>query len=359
MIKILKVRGREMKPPGFFPDATVGFVRGVDSEDLIKCHIEGLVVNTYHLLQNDLIEVINNKRGIHNYMNFPGVIISDSGGFQVMSLIRKDPKYGKITNEGAEFILDGKKVFLTPEKCIQIQMKIGSDIIMCLDDCTEPHLPKEEQEISVERTIAWAKRCKEEFIRLTKNLSENEKPLLFGIIQGGNNLELRKKCANALKEIDFDGYAFGGWPMGENGKFLGGLLRYTCKLMPENKLKYAMGIGKPENIVECVKMGYDLFDCVIPTREARNNRLYAFKKGLFGLKKLSSKSNFYKYVRVRNLEHSNDKNPISKYCDEICCKDYSREDIYNLFKKKDRLSIKLATMHNLRFYTMLMDRIRK
>ncbi|MFA6022679.1 MAG: tRNA guanosine(34) transglycosylase Tgt [Candidatus Pacearchaeota archaeon] len=358
MIKILKIKGREMNLPGFFPDATVGFVRGVDSEDLVKCHIEGLVVNTYHLLHNDLIEHINSQGGIHNHMAFPGIIISDSGGFQVMSLIRKDSKYGRITDEGAEFILDGKKVFLTPEKCIQLQIKIGSDIIMCLDDCTEPHLPKEEQEKSVKRTIAWAKKCKEEFQKQTRNLSEDKRPLLFGIIQGGNNLELRKKCADALKEINFDGYAFGGWPIDENKEFLGDLLEYTCKLMPENKLKYAMGIGKPENIVACTKMGYDMFDCVIPTREARNNRLYAFKKGLIGLKKLSSKNNFYKYVRVRNGEYINDKNPISKYCDSICCKNYSCADIYNLFKKKDRLSIKLATMHNLRFYTMLMDRLR-
>ena len=296
-------------------------------------------------------------------MEFNEIVISDSGGFQVMSLIRKNNKYGEINDDGAVFIMDGKKIHLTPEKCIQMQIKIGSDIVMCLDDCTEPDLSYAEQEKSVERTISWAKRCRKEFDRLTKNLNENEKPLIFGIIQGGNHLELRKKCAEELIKLDFGGYAFGGWPV-ENGKFLHEILKYTCELMPNDKLKYAMGVGKPEDIVYCARIGYNLFDCVIPTREARNNRLYSFKKrlfeiNLFGLKKLDEKGNFYKYVRVRNLKYKDDKKPISMTCDCYACKNYSKAQIYNLFKEKNTESIRLATIHNLRFYSMLMERLQK
>lgn len=227
-----------------------------------------------------------------------------------------------------------------------------------------------------------------------KDLKEDRRPLLFGIIQGGKNLELRKKCADELIKIGFDGYAFGGWPA-EDGKFLTELLKYTAELMPDDKPKYAMGVGRPEDIVNCVCMGYNMFDCVIPTREARNNRLYAFKSSWFGFsrksfqhqpqpahnpdhpplknkllspqsfgffkypKKPNKKGDFYDYVRIRNVRHSGNKKPISKHCSGICCRNYKSSDIYEMFRAKDKESIRLATMHNLRFYTMLMEMLRK
>ncbi|HRZ85258.1 MAG TPA: tRNA guanosine(34) transglycosylase Tgt [Candidatus Paceibacterota bacterium] len=362
-MKEIKIRGRKMQLPAFLPDATFGKIKGIDdSEDLVKCKLDGLVVNTYHLFKENLIhgnKGIKQSGGIHNFMNLNDkIIISDSGGFQVMSIIHTNSKNGKINDDGAVFLLDGKKVELTPEKCIQFQLDIGSDIVMCLDDCTYPDMSNEEQEISVKRTIDWAKRCRKEFDKLTKNIEEGDKPFIFGIIQGGNNLELRKKCADKLIDIGFDGYAFGGWPA-EDGKFLHSILKYTCELMPENKLKYAMGVGKPEDIFYCVSIGYNMFDCVIPTREARNNRLYAFKKNIFGkMKKIKERNNFYEYVRIRNSNYIGDKKLISKFCDCECCTKYSRSDIYKLFKEKNRESVRLATMHNLRFYSMLMERLR-
>lgn len=357
IMEYLKVKGKKEEMPIFFPDATKGYVRGVSSDDLINSGIKGVVVNVYHLMHSNLIQKISGN-GIHKYMNFNGVVISDSGGFQVMSLIHDNAENGEINDDGAIFKYNKKTVKLTPEKCIQMQFKLGTDIIMCLDDCTYPDMSNEEQEISVERTIKWARRCKQEYLKLTKKLKHDEMPLLFGIIQGGNNLELRKKCADELKKLDFDGYAFGGWPA-KNNKFLTEVLKFTCEQMPKEKPKYAMGIGKPENIVECVKMGYNMFDCVIPTREARNNRLYVYKKGLFDLKKLDNKGKFYDYLRVRNKEYCEDKKQISKLCDCYSCKNYSRAQIYGFFKEKNPESIRLATIHNLRFYSMLIERLRK
>lgn len=356
--KYIELYGKKLALPMFLPDATKGYVRGVDSNDLDICKVDGIVVNIFHLLNEDLIEKIKQKKGIHNYTNFNDLIISDSGGFQVMSLIRSNPNFGEINDRGAIFTINHKKIFLTPEKCIQMQIEIGSNIVMCLDDCTYPDMNNAEQEKSVERTIQWAKRCKEEFTRQIKFTKPLTKPLIFGIIQGGYNLDLRKKCAEKLIEIGFDGYAFGGWPVKDN-KFLNDLLEYTCKLMPNDKLKYAMGVGKPEDIFTCVEMGYDLFDCVIPTREARNNRLYVFKRGLFGLKKLDRQGSFYDYVRIRSVSSLKDKNPISKYCDCYACKNYSKSQLYHFFKEKNPESVRLATIHNLRFYTRLMERLRK
>ena len=357
-MKELIIRGRKAELPMFLPDATKGFVRGVSSKDLSECGIKGVVVNTYHLLYNDLVREIENKKGIHNYMEFNEIVISDSGGFQVMSLIRKNNKYGEINDDGAVFIMDGKKIHLTPEKCIQMQIKIGSDIVMCLDDCTEPDLSYAEQEKSVERTISWAKRCRKEFDRLTKNLNENEKPLIFGIIQGGNHLELRKKCAEELIKLDFGGYAFGGWPV-ENGKFLHEILKYTCELMPNDKLKYAMGVGKPEDIVYCARIGYNLFDCVIPTREARHGRIYILnEKRRLKIKNLNSK-NFYKTLQITNNKYRLDAKPLDKNCQCYTCQNYSRAYIHHLFKTKEPLGQRLATIHNLHFYLYLIKQLQK
>lgn len=342
--------------PAFFPDATFSYIRGIDSQDLENAKIDGVVVNTYHLLALNLINTIKKSGGIHKYMNYHNPIISDSGGFQIMSLIRKNSKFGHFYDQGVIFYHNNNKHVLTPEKCIKLQLDINSDILMCLDDPTTPEENLKEQELSVERTIKWARKCKEEFIKLTKN--KKIKPKLFAIIQGGNNKKLRKYCAQELIKIGFDGYAFGGWPTNNNGKFLYQLLKYTVKLMPNDKPKYAMGIGFPEDIAFCVSQGYNIFDCVIPTREARNNRLYIFKNNpnKLSLKQLQT-NKFYDYFRARNSKYFSDLQPISKFCNCHTCKNYSRSYLYNLFKQKDTLAIRLATIHNLRFYSMLMERL--
>ena len=347
----IKTNHGVLKLPAFLPDATAGFVKGIDSNDLIQASVDGVVVNTYHLMQRTLVGTIKKAGGIHNYMNLNRPIISDSGGFQVMSLIHDKPNLGNIKGDEITFNLNNKKVILTPEKCIQIQLRLKSDIVMCLDDCTRSDASKECQKKSVERTIRWAKKCKEEFTRLTKG--NHARPLLFAIVQGGNDKKLRKYCAAELLKIGFDGYSFGGWPV-KDGKLLTGILEYTSRLIPDNYPKYAMGVGKPENIIDCVRLGYSLFDCVIPTRDARHKRLYVFKKNPAKLKNIDKS---FTTMNIRNNHISSNK-PISSFCDCYACKNYSLSYLSNLFKLNDSLAIRLATMHNLRFYSMLMELLR-
>lgn len=350
----LKTNSGFIKFPAFFPDATSGFVRAADSIDLKEAKIDGVVVNAYQFLKLSLVKTIQEAGGIHNYMKWDRPIISDSGGFQVLSIIRRNPKLGTIHGDKIIFHLEREKLILTPEKCIQTQLRLGSDIVMCLDDCTSHEDLPEEQEKSVERTISWAKKCRAEFDKLTKN--KKQKPLIFGIVQGGNSKELRKHCADELVKIGFDGFSFGGWPIDEGKNLLTEILKYTAELIPSNLPKYAMGVGKPENIVECFKMGYNLFDCVIPTREARNKKLYVFKGEPKEIDVFSG--DFYENIYTYSKRHSVDKNPISKFCDCYTCKNYSLSYIYTLFKMEDGLAARLGTIHNLRFYSQLMEILR-
>jgi len=344
-LKYLYTLHGRLKLPAFFPDATYGKIVSLENKDLKKTETSGVVVNALHLFSRKMLSDIKKSKGIHNYMGFQKPIISDSGGFQVMSLIHKSPELGRINEGGAVFIDNGKKIELTPEKCIEIQLEIGSDIVMCLDDCTKPDLSYDEQLRSVERTVRWAKRCKIHFDKLTKKCKK--KPLLFAIIQGGNSKQLRKKCAEELLKMGFDGYSFGGWPI-EKGKLLKGILKYTCDLIPDKFPKYAMGVGKPQDIVECVKLGYTLFDCVIPTREARHKRLYIFDKN--PSKKLEDSFSFLKI----NLKSKKDRRKISNFCDCELCSNYNRKELFQMFKDKKEDAKTLSTIHNLRFYSALM-----
>lgn len=343
-LKKIKTLHGELKLPGFFPDATRGFIKCLSNEDLNKTNSAGVVVNAYHLLKENKIKEIKIKKGIHNFMNFKKIILSDSGGFQVMSLIHRDPKLGKITDDKVVFNLDGKKINFTPEKCIKIQIGIGSDIIMCLDECTHSEKNFKKQKQSVLRTITWAKKCKLEFEKLTKR--RKQKPLIFAIVQGGNYKSLRKFCANELIKIGFDGYAFGGWPV-KNGKLLSGILKYTAELLPEDKIKYCMGVGKPKDILECVKFGYNLFDCVIPTRDARHKRLYVF----------AGSSTKNKYFSIKK-KIKNPTQKVSKFCDCELCNNYSLLSLYKMFKEKNSNAPRLATIHNLTFYRKLMEKLK-
>ena len=330
--------------PAFFPDATCGFVKSVSSADLRNAKVDGVVVNIYHLMKNNLIEEIAGKGGIHKHMNFNKPIISDSGGFQVMSLIHRHPELGKIEDEKITFMLDKKRVVLTPETCIQLQLKIKSDIVMCLDDCTEASISQKEQKKSVERTISWARRCKQEFERLTKNM--NNKPLIFAIAQGGENKRLRKYCADKLLEIGFDGYSFGGWPV-KKGRLLNKTLKYVSSIIPEGKPRYAMGIGKPQDIIDAVKFGYDMFDCVIPTRDARHKRLFICKG------KSQIKQNKIISINIRKKYFN-----MKADCDCHFCRNYSIKGLHAFFKSDRKKAERLATIHNLRLYSRMMERMR-
>jgi len=332
--------------PAFFPDATYGKIRSIDTKDLKKTRTQGIVVNAYHLFSKKMLPEIEKAKGIHNNIGFQKPIISDSGGFQVMSLIHKNPELGRIIEKGAIFNENGGEIVLTPEKCVEIQLKIGSDIVMCLDDCTRPELSYKKQLASVERTVRWARRCRNHFDKLTKDF--NKKPLIFAILQGGDRKQLRKKCAQELLKIKFDGYSFGGWPV-KDGKLLRDILKYTSDLIPEEYPKYAMGVGKPQDIIECVNLGYNLFDCVIPTREARHKRLYIFNKN--PNKKLEKSFSFLKL----NLKSRADKKKISEFCDCELCSNYSRKELFQMFRDSPDKAKRLSTIHNLRFYRMLME----
>lgn len=362
MIKFLRTLHGSLTLPTFFPDGTLGVVRGVDSTDLKKCGVEGLVINAYHLLVNALGDRLENFGDIHTLMRWDRPIITDSGGFQVMSLVRKSSKSGKLKDDEIIFYAKGgQKVILTPENSIRTQLKLGADILITLDDCTRPEMSQEEQEKSVERTIAWAKRSKKEFERLTASQPRKvqpcvARPLLFGVIQGGSDEMLRAECAKELIKIGFDGYCYGGFPVFE-GKFLKNILEYSASLMPDDKPKYALGVGRPENIIESVKIGYQIFDCVVPTREARHKKLYIFNKDPKETDIL--RENFYQNLYFGNAQYQNDPAAVSKYCDCLTCQNYSRAYLHHLFKIQDVLSVRLATIHNLRFYSMLMEKLKE
>lgn len=345
--------------PAFFPDGTKGTVACVDSVDLRDCVVQGIVMNTYHLLKK--ASVVKSIGGLHEFSNWNGPILTDSGGFQAFSLIKENAKTckGSIDEKnGITFRLEGQKKaeVLSPEKCIQKQFEYGSDIMMCLDYCTDLKDEYEENEFSVDVTIKWAKRCLEEYNRQLKlrNIPYENRPLLFAIIQGGKYKDLRKKCGDALKSLNdgkgFDGYGFGGWPIDElTGNIDKEILQYTADQMEDGKPKYAMGLGNPQAVVECCKMGYNLFDCVKPTREARRNILYTF-----------SKEDKFRSVILSSLSDDfiRSKKPVSSECDCFVCRNYSQAYIYHLAKSGDSLAFRFATIHNLRFYSMLCERIR-
>lgn len=356
--KYLELPHGKVNLPAFFPDGTYGVVRCVDAIDLEQSNVTGLVMNSYHLLSKPGIAVLKQFGGLHSFSAWQHPILTDSGGFQVFSLIRENPKYGEVRKNEIVFRPDGNKdkIILTPEKCIQSQFNYGSDIMMCIDYCTHPDDSYEENMFSVEVTINWAIRCRNEYEKQLKQrkIPHDKRPLLFGIIQGGSFFDLRKKCADALIELDFDGYGFGGWPVDSDGNLVEDILQYTAEIMPDEKIKYAMGLGKPDGILKCRKMGYDLFDCVIPTRDARHNRLYVFDN-------FNGSGTEYHNFYILDDKKSNmrDGLPIDQECDCFTCKNYSRAYLYHLFKVGDTLGYRLATIHNLRFYSRLMEKIQE
>jgi len=349
--------------PAFFPDGTRGVVRSVDSNDLETCGVQGIVMNAYHLMSNPGQSVVKSLGGLNKFITWDRPLLTDSGGFQVFSLIRENSKFGEIQDKQIIFKQDGEKIIFTPEKCIKAQFDYGSDIMMCLDYCTHPNDSDEINRKSVDITIKWAKRCKDEYNNIISSSKKHEnkesRPLIFGIIQGGNDKILRKECADALIALGFDGFGFGGWPLDDKNNLTYDILEYTASIMPDNLVKYAMGLGKPEEIAACHKMGYNLFDCVIPTREARHNRLYIFSEEYNSADDIDLESQkFYGYYYITDDKYRRDSRPVSQICDCHCCKNYSRAYLRHLAIVGDSLANRLATIHNLRFYSMLTDRMR-
>jgi queuine tRNA-ribosyltransferase len=287
----------------FMPDATRGAVRSLTTEQLKNTGTEAIVTNTLHLMMNPGEENIKKLGGIKKFMNWEGIVLTDSGGFQVFSLIHSKKWKGTVHKNGATFKspTTGELYELTPEKSIDIQMAINSDILVTLDDCRQATLRRDEAETSVSRTIDWAKRCRKHFDEAYGGTKETGK-LLSCVVQGANYLDLRKKCAEELSEIGFDGYNFGGFVVTENGELVLEEMRAVVENTPKDKFKYAMGVGKPNDIKIVSELGYKVFDTVLVTRNARHGTLYSddMKDGV---------------LRIKNAEYVLDESPIDSTCD--------------------------------------------
>ena len=355
----LVTRRATLPVPTFLPDATRAGVRGASSEDLRRIGIEGVVVNAFHLLRRPGARVIQAAGGIHRFMDWDGPILSDSGGFQVWSLIRQDPNRGVIRDNEVIFRepSTGEKWNLTPERIIGLQFQLGSDIAVCLDDCTDAEAPEAEQERSVERTVRWARRSREEFDRQLAQRGGDERPRIFAVVQGGRSESLRRQCAAELATIGFDGYGFGGWPLEADGALLVDPLRWVAGSLPEAVPKHALGIGRPDHVVNAFSLGYSIFDCALPTRDARHGRLYAFRPG-WQERRPSPGDHFYRAVRILDPEYRVDHGPVEESCDCPLCSRHSAAYLHHLFKVGDLSAERLATLHNLRFYVRLFDLLR-
>ena len=346
--------------PAFLPDATRAGVRGATSDDLRAIGIPALVVNAFHLLQRPGVRVVQAGGGVHQFMHWDRPVLSDSGGFQVYSLIRQNPDNGVIRANEVIFRnpTDGSRITLTPEKVVQMQFQLGSDIIVCLDDCTDTGSDRDEQARSVERTLRWAKRSRVEFDRRVSQLRDSAKrPLLFAVVQGGDDEELRKGCAAELTAIGFDGFGFGGWPLGPDGALLHDVLGWVANALPAEAPKHALGIGRMDHVVAAHALGFRMFDCSLPTRDARHGRLYAFKPG-FPQRVPQPGESFFSTVYMLDAQMHADHAPVDAGCDCPLCSNYSRAYLHHLFRIGDHSAERLATLHNLRAYVRLMDALR-
>ncbi len=362
-VKSVVVKGRTINLPDFFPDATKGVIRACSSDDVAQAGISGLIVNTYHLLTQPGPTVLGQAGGVKKYMTWGGTIISDSGGWQIFSLIQRNSGMGSVNKDGVSFIKETKsgkhKYKITPEKCIQIQFDIGSDIMICLDHFTPENPSKDELDKSVKQTVEWAGRCKAEFDTLCrqKKLKENTRPLLFCVLQGGRDKDSVTTCAEGLRNYNFDGWGLGGWLFDEETKLDLDMCRHYYSCMEPDKPTYALGIGNPQAIADCVKIGFDIFDCVLPTRDARHKRLYAFIKSPKETD-FTVDQKWYTTFQINREKYIRDFSPISEFCDCYTCKNYTRAYLRHLFEIEDTLAYRLATIHNLRMYAMLMETLR-
>lgn len=335
-----------LETPTFVPDATYGAVKHLSSQELEKMHLQMILGNVYHLGLRPGVNNIKKLGGLHSFMNWKKPIITDSGGWQVFSLVYRH-QMGKILENGIQFKdhLSGKTHILTPHISIDSQISLGSDIMMCLDYPINPKDLSLENEKSVRLTTKWAKECYQayrlhfpDFPNYPDRHNSPSSPILFAIIQGANDHKLRKQAFENLEAINkFPGYGFGGLPENEE------ILNYTARLIPKDRVRYVMGSGTPKDILKQVAMGYDLFDCVIPTRNARHGLLYTFKGE----------------IRIEQEKYALDKKPIEDRCSCLACADYSRAYIRHLLKVKEPLGERLASLHNLTFYTRLMKKIRE
>jgi queuine tRNA-ribosyltransferase len=345
--------------PAFLPDATRASVRGVDALDLRAVGIEAVMVNAMHVAQRPGLRQIKRVGGLHRFMGWDGVIVSDSGGFQVLSLLRRQGGTGAIRPNGVIFHDEsGRKIELTPDKVIEWQFGLRSDVVIALDDCTGPEDPPAEQAASTERTIRWFRQAREAYDRQCRQRRLDEPPLLVGVVQGGADPALRRRCAQALVDSGAQGFGFGGWPVNGAGVLELDMFALLAEVTPPEAPLFALGVGRPEHLVAlCGLARRWVFDCTIPTRDARHGRLYAFVPDIAD-RALSADRDFYRHVYIHDDENSRVDEPICPTCDCPTCRRYSRAYLHHLFRVKDGLADRLATMHNLRFYTRLLAMLR-
>lgn len=343
----LKTAHGVVPTPFFMPIATRASVKTLDSRDVEELRAEIILSNTYHLLLRPGVGIIRRAGGLHKFMNWPRPILTDSGGFQIFSLA----KQRKIKEEGAIFRshIDGRQFTLAPELALQIQKDLGSDIAMVLDVCAPYPCSESEAKEAVRLTTLWAERSKSPKLR-------KKKQLVFGIVQGSVYKDLRLQSAHELVEMDFDGYAVGGLAVGEPRKKMFEILDYVVPELPERAPHYLMGVGQPEEIVEAVRRGIDMFDCVLPTRNARHGLLYVSRKKTVDFS--PGRSDFYEALHITNERFKNDFSPIDKNCSCHTCKNYTRAYLRHLFSAGEPLALRLATIHNVHFYLELMRKIR-
>ncbi len=364
----IKTKNGGIETPFFMPDATRGYIKSLSRKDLDSLGMGSMVVNTYHLYLSPGMKIIKKVGGIHKFMNWSKPLLSDSGGYQVFSLVHKNPKMGKITDNEVIFRspLDGSLHKITPEKSIQIQFDLGVDMMVCFDDPPPNNSNKKKIKAAVERTIVWAERCMIEYKKQLKirKIKKKDRPLIFCVVQGGPYVDLREYCVKKLIEIGFsakggsalgwDGYGFGARHVDKKGNFMSEILEKTASFIPEDSLRFALGVGTPEDIVKCSSYGWDMFDCVIPTREARHGRIFLWQ-GKGDIKK----KNFYKTINITNAKFKGKLNPVDKNCDCELCQNYSTGYLHHLFKMNENLGQRLASIHNLKFYLDLMEKIRQ
>jgi queuine tRNA-ribosyltransferase len=353
------ITGQKIPLPVFFPDATRAVLKTLDSSDIESTKTNGILVNTFHLYTQPGETVIKKHLGIRNFMSWNGACISDSGGFQVMSLAKThDGTKNPVSDIGVKFKIPGtsKKILFTPKMSIDFQILLNTDMVVVLDDFTDLGADERQARETVERTILWAKVCRKEFDKKYNNIAPENRPYLLGVVQGGHFLKLRRECTERLVEIGFDGLGYGGWPMQDNGNFNFEIPKIIAKYTPNNYLLYGLGVGKPEDIVKCVKYGWNIFDCVLPTRDARHKRLYTYKATSIDNIDINQ-NKFYTYFVPDKKKYIFDSKPLSTACDCLLCTRYDRSYLRHLFQVGDMTAGRLATIHNLRFYSILMEKL--
>ena len=351
---VLETAHGKVNTPIFMPVGTQGTVKAISNDELLECGAEIILGNAYHLNLRPGLEIIKKAGGLHKFMGWQGPILTDSGGYQVFSLA----KLRSLSEEGAEFSshIDGSRHFITPEKAIEIQEVLGSDIMMTFDECVHYPAARDYVEQSLDLTTKWAKRSKEYSMagsrRAGLNLpygpagagaEQSRGQLLFGIVQGGTYLDLRKKAVEDLLAIGFDGYAIGGVSVGEPQNLVHEISSYTASLLPEESSRYLMGMGTPADMLEAISNGIDMFDCVVPTRNGRNGQAFTWSGEL----------------QLRNAGYKEDFSPIDKDCECMACRLHTRAYIRHLFNTEEILGLRLVSLHNIHFYVKLIQKSRQ